>query len=132
MKKELVFVMSGAALVVAACANPPKDPHPGVETTSAGVVANKDVAPRITAARCEREKRCNHFGVDKKFKDEAGCRSEVGHDLEADFTAKECPHGVRTERLNTCLQKTREEECGDVSDKINRVAACRKSELCID
>ena len=131
MKNLMVLVVSGAAVMLA-CSNPPKDPSPGVETTGGRVVAKKDVVPRITEARCERAKRCNHFGVDKTYKDEAGCRSEVSHDLEADFAAKECPHGVRTERLNTCVTKTREEACGNVSDKINRVAACRKGELCID
>ena len=118
--------------MIMACSNSPKAPTPGVETTGAGVVANKDVVPRITEARCERAKRCNHFGVDKTYKDEAGCKSEISHDLEADFTAKECPHGVRTERLNTCVLKAREEACGNVADKINRIAACSKNELCID
>ncbi|HSO32029.1 MAG TPA: DUF6184 family natural product biosynthesis lipoprotein [Labilithrix sp.] len=130
--KNLILLVSGGAALMLACGNPPKEPNPGVETTSAGVVANKDVVPRIAQARCERAQRCNQFGVDKTYKDEAGCKSEVAHDLEADFTAKECPHGVRTERLNTCVLKTREEACGNVADKIIRVAACRKSELCID
>jgi len=131
MKNLIVLVSTGAALVLA-CTNPPKDPHPGAETSSAGVVANKDVVSRITEASCERAKRCNHFGVDKTYKDEAGCKSEVGHDLEGDFTPKECPHGVSTQRLETCVAKTRDEACGNVAAKINRVAACRKGELCID
>src|SRR3954447_10179009 len=102
MKNLAVLVSCGAALVLA-CSNPPKDPHPGVETTSAGVVANKDVVSRITEARCERARRCNHFGVDKTYKDEAGCKSEVALDFEPEFTAKECPHGVSPQRLNTCV-----------------------------
>jgi hypothetical protein len=130
--KNVIVIGLGCAALAIACGNEPKSPNPGVETTSAGVVANKDVVPRITEARCERAKRCGHFGTDKTYKDEAGCKSEISHDLEADFTAKECPHGVKTERLNTCVQKAREEECGNVADKINRVASCRKSELCID
>jgi len=130
--KNLILLVTGGAALMMACSNPPKEPNPGVSTTSAGVVANKDVVPRITEARCERAKRCGQLGTDKKYKDEAGCKSEIGHDLEADFTAKECPHGVKTERLNTCVQKSREEECGNVTDKINRVADCRQSQLCID
>lgn len=131
MKTFIAMVTTGAALVMA-CSNPPKEPNPGVQTTSAGVVANKDVVPRITEARCEHAKRCGQFGADKKYKDEAGCKSEISHDLEADFSAKECPHGVKTERLSTCVSKARGEECGNVADKLNRVADCRQSQLCID
>lgn len=132
MYKTALFIFTGAAIVVA-CNNAPKSPTPGVETTAGEVVSNKDVVTRITDARCEHANECHEFGTDKKFKDEAGCKSEVSHDIEPDFQAKECPHGVRTERLNTCLTKIKSEPCGlNVQDKIQKGDACRKGSLCID
>lgn len=132
ISKKLLCLASIAAVVIA-CGNAPKSPTPGVNTTSGEVVANHDVVTRITSARCEHANACHDFGTDKKYKDEAGCKSEVSHDLESDFQAKECPHGVRVERLNTCLAKIKDEPCGlNVGDKIAKGDSCRKGSLCID
>ena len=128
---QYIASVLGVAGLLAAC-SAPKAPVEGVTTTGAGVVANNDAARRITRARCEHAKECGDYGKDKKYADEAGCKSEVGHDLEGEFKPSSCPHGVREERLNTCVVKLKDEKCGNVSDKINVLAACRRGELCID
>ncbi|MDB4944080.1 MAG: hypothetical protein JWP97_3614 [Labilithrix sp.] len=131
MMKTILSLVGTAALVVAC--NSPKAPVEGVTTTGAGVVSNKDVTTRLTNAKCDHAKACNDFGTDKKFKDEAGCKSEVSHDYEDEFKAADCPHGVRKERLDTCLLKMKEEACGtNVSEKIQKHDACRRTALCID
>jgi hypothetical protein len=134
MKNTVLFVLSGSALTIAAiaCTTPPKEPHPGVETTSAGVVSNKDAIARITQSRCDRAQRCSNFGVGKDYADMAGCKSQVGHDVADEFRPRECPHGVREERLNTCVGVSASDSCGNVGDNIKRTADCRKSELCIE
>jgi hypothetical protein len=128
---KYVLSMLGVVGLVVACSSP-RAPVEGVTTTGAGVAANKDAALRITNARCEHAKECGDFGKDKKYADAAGCKSEVGHDLEGDFQPSSCPHGVREERLTTCVMKLKDEKCGNISDKINVLAACRRGELCID
>lgn len=130
--KTIACLAAGAFAVIACHSNQPKAPVEGVTTTGAGVVANHDAAMRLTNASCERAERCNRFGKDKDYADMAGCTSEVGHDNESDYRAEKCPHGVKEDRLVTCLNEIKNSACGNVGDKIRRAEACRTGELCID
>ena len=132
MKNQIVTMFAGAAVVVACNSNAPKAPVEGVTTTSGATVANNDAARRITNARCEHANKCNQFGKDKDYADEAGCKSEIGHDSESTYKASGCPHGIRQERLTTCLNEIKNEKCGNLGDKISRAEACRTGEICID
>jgi len=69
MKKEMLVLAAGAALVIA-CSNPPKAPVEGVATTTAGVIANEDAATRLAKAKCDYAKGCNNIGKDKDYGDE--------------------------------------------------------------
>jgi hypothetical protein len=131
MRMPVELFVAGAALLMA-CESSPKKPVEGVTTTGAGVVSNRDVVTRLAAARCEHARMCNEFGPDRDYADDAGCKSQISHDLEGDFRPSECPHGVREERLTSCLNEVKNEKCGDLSGKIRRVTSCRKSDLCIE
>jgi hypothetical protein len=131
MKNVIMFVMAGAALAVACNTNAPKAPVEGVSTTGAGVVSNDDTARRLTEAACDYAAKCNRFGKDKDYADEAGCKSEVSHKMESDYKPSDCPHGVKQERLASCINDFKNEACGNVPDKISRLEACRTGELCI-
>jgi hypothetical protein len=130
MKKAIV-ILAGLAMTAACNMNAPKAPVEGVTTTGAGVVSNADAAKRMTSARCEHAKTCNEFGKDKDYADEAGCKSEVSHKMASEYKPEDCPHGVREERLATCLNQLKNEKCGNIADKISRAEACRTGELCI-
>lgn len=130
MKNAMTFFAAGA-LLIAAC-NHETAPAKGVTTTGAGVVANDDAARRLTDATCARAQACNDFGKDKKYADEAACKREVHHDVQADLRPGECPRGIREEKFSNCLQEIKNEKCGNVIDNISRLATCRTASLCVD
>jgi hypothetical protein len=130
MTKEMLVLAAGAAVVIA-CTNPPKAPVQGVTTTSAGVVSNADSVQRLAQARCNHAKSCGQFGVGKDYADEAGCMSQISHELEGDYQPSNCPHGVREERLSSCVNAWNNQNCGNVAHSISRSETCRRGNLCI-
>ena len=130
MKNTIVFCAAVGVLAVAC--NHQSPPAEGVTTTGAGVVANEAAVTRLTSARCDRALACNEFGEKAKYKDDAACRRENHHDLEAELRASECPRGIRQEKLANCVEEIRNEKCGNILDKISRIATCRTGALCID
>ncbi len=132
MRSSIVFLAAAGVLVAVACNHENAPPAQAVTTTGAGVVGNEEAVRRLTGARCDRAKACNDLGTDKKYNDEAACKREVGHDLQADLRPGECPRGIKEEKLSNCLQEIQNEKCGNVVDKISRLATCRTGSLCID
>jgi hypothetical protein len=130
MKNAIVFCAT--ACVLALACNHESHPAEGVTTTGAGVVANDAAVMQLTNARCARAQACNEVGEKEKYKDDAACRRENQHDLEADLRAGECPRGIRQEKLANCVQEIRNEKCGNILDKVSRIATCRTGALCID
>ena len=130
MKNTIIFLATTAALVVAC--NHEDAPARSASTTGSFAVTNEDAVRRLTEARCERAKACNQLGEKEKYADEAACKRENHHDLEADYRVAECPGGIREQKLNNCLQEIQNEKCGNPFDKISRLATCRTGSLCID
>lgn len=130
MKNAIVLFATAGALVLAC--NHESPPAENVTTTGAGVVANDDAVKRLTDARCDRAKACNEIGDKQKYADDSACKRENQHDLQADLRAGECPRGIRQEKLANCVQEIRNEKCGNILDKISRLATCRTGSLCID
>lgn len=130
MKTTMIFFAT-AAVLVGAC-NHESAPSKGVTTTGAGVVANDEAIQRLTDASCDRAKACNKLGKDEKYADEAACKREVGHDMKADLRPGECPRGIRQEKLSNCLQEIQNDKCGNILDKVSRLATCRTGSLCVD
>ena len=132
MKNAIVFGATSLVLVLAC--NHESAPAQGVTTTTAGagVVANDDAVKRLTDARCDRAKACNEIGQKEKYPDDAACKRENQHDLQADLRPGECPRGIRQDKLANCVQEIRNEKCGNILDKVSRLATCRTGSLCID
>ena len=130
MKNTLIFFATAAALIVAC--NHESAPARSVTTTGAGVVGNDDAVSRLTEARCDRAKACNQLGEKEKYADDAACKREIHHDLQADLRPGECPGGIRQQKLSNCLEEIRNEKCGNPLDKVSRLATCRTGSLCID
>ena len=129
---KTAIVLGATSLVVILACNHESAPAQGVSTTGAGVVANDDAIKRLTDARCDRAKACNEIGAKEKYADESACKRENQHDLQADLRAGECPRGIRQEKLSNCVQEIHNEKCGNILDKVSRLATCRTGSLCID
>jgi hypothetical protein len=96
-----------------------------------GTVSNTSAIDRIVSARCAREAACNNIGTDKKFTTNDSCSREIRADMHEDLKASECPYGIDQKELNECLTEIRNENCNNPIEKIERVAACRTSDLCL-
>jgi hypothetical protein len=92
---------------------------------------NDAVIDRITAARCEREMVCNRVGSGKKWADDAACRSDLRPSTHEDLREAECKM-VLTDRVQSCIDAIRTENCDNVMEGTRHIEACRKDKLCKD
>lgn len=101
--------------------------------TGANVASlNTDTAVgRLVDARCAREMSCNSVGPDKKYASRDVCTQKMKGDMQMDLNASECPNGIGQEDLDRCVTAIRNESCNNPIEKIERLSACRTSELCM-
>jgi hypothetical protein len=85
----------------------------------------------ISAARCDRESRCNNIGPKGKYRSRAACVADLQRDKRDDINSDVCPGGVREKELTDCLAAIRDEDCGNPLDTIARLNACRTGNLCV-
>lgn len=137
MSSSIRSVLLLAVVALAACnrdrdrASPAATEHPGTTTvTGANVLANTTAVGRIVDARCARESSCNNIGHDKKYVTQEACGLKIKADMVNDLNAQECPNGIDQKELDECLAEIRAESCNNPIDTIERLATCRRSELC--
>jgi len=105
---------------------------PGTTTvTGANVVANDPAVLRVVNARCARELACNNVGADKKFASTDVCAQKLRADMKNDLNVQDCPRGIDQKELDECLSEIRNESCNNPIDKLERLAACSTSDLCL-
>jgi hypothetical protein len=117
----------------AACDHAGDQPTSTPMTTS-GVLAARPVSPQdvevITKERCDREERCSNVGVDRKYSTREVCVEQIRSDNMNSLTNANCPYGIDSAKLQTCLADIRGEACNAPFDTIGRLAACRQGALC--
>lgn len=84
----------------------------------------------IAMARCDREEKCQNLGTDRKFASREACLTEIQEDLSDDLKLSECPGGIVQKELDECLAEIRSEDCKNPIDKLERLAACRTTDMC--
>jgi hypothetical protein len=89
-----------------------------------------DVVAKITAARCAREQTCGNLGPDKTHASLEACERAIGNDWREELNAYECPGGIVTKEFDECLAEIKNEDCGAPFDKLERIVACRSSDMC--
>ena len=102
-----------------------------VTGANVGAVSNENAIDRIVAARCARESACNNVGADKRFTTRDACSVKLKADMRDDLNAKDCPRGIDQKELNECLTEIQTESCSNPIEMIERLAACRTSDLCL-
>jgi hypothetical protein len=93
-----------------------------VETASAVV--------RLATARCDREAECRNVGTGREFGNRDECVNEIGHYVVAALPSEECPGGVDSDALSTCLRDVQAEPCGDGKGAVDRLSSCSRDHLC--
>lgn len=84
----------------------------------------------IAQSRCDRERRCNNVGADRKYASDADCLIKIRDEWRQDLGARECQGGVNQHQLDECLTKIRDEDCGNPFDTLSRVSECTQSQIC--
>jgi len=96
-------------------------------TATAG---NESAVTSITLARCDREARCDNVGNGKKYDSPSDCVTKTRAEWRDDLNARECPAGVSSPQLASCVKQIKEESCGNPVEKLESVLACRTVDLC--
>ena len=95
-------------------------------------LSNYAAIDQLASARCERETRCNNVGAGKRWASRDACVADLQRDTRDDLSAGECPAGVDRAELNECLAEIRNNNCNDPLDTLERVVACRSSDMCLN
>ena len=97
-----------------------------------GAMSSDAAVDRIVSARCARESACEKTtGSDRRLTDPAICKQRLGERVGMDLRPNDCPRGVDSAALATCLQSISGESCSNPAETIQRLAACRTHELCL-
>ncbi|MDO9022554.1 MAG: DUF6184 family natural product biosynthesis lipoprotein [Deltaproteobacteria bacterium] len=128
--REAAHGASGAIESTAESARRATAPTPTPIASGAVTTAFNEAVDRIAAARCEREQRCEHVGQGRRFDSEGACRSSVRASFADDLNPTECRVGIDQGELRECLEEVRNESCGNPIDTLERVVACRTTDLC--
>lgn len=103
---------------------------PAAVNSGAATTAFNDALDGIASARCEREQRCNNVGSGKRYESLGACRAAVRASFADDLNPSDCRAGIDRGGLRECLREVRSESCGNPVDTLERVVACRTSDLC--
>ena len=107
---------------------PTNEPSTNEATATKGLAP--EVVAKITAARCAREQKCGNIGAGKDYASAAACETEIGKEWREELNAYECPGGIVTKEFEECLAEIRTEDCASPFDTLERVVACRSSDMC--
>ncbi|WP_438040847.1 DUF6184 family natural product biosynthesis lipoprotein [Sorangium sp. So ce128] len=128
-----LLLAAGVPLLVAACKREERalgtTPPPGAPQVEPGVTTVSAV-DSIVAARCDREARCNNIGADREYASQEACATRIRAEWRDDLNFAECPGGIDSKELTECLQEIRNDDCNNPFDTLDRIVACRSSDLC--
>lgn len=114
----------------AEASRPVDAPRPSDAVPASATSGNESAVSSITQARCDREARCSNVGSGKKYDSVSDCVTKTRADWRDDLNARECPQGVSSPQLATCVKQIKEESCGNPVEKLESVLACRTVDLC--
>jgi hypothetical protein len=109
----------------------PSPSEPGITTiTGASLVQNATAVSRIADVRCSRELACSRIGVGEKYSSHDSCVHDIRRSMQDDLDANDCPRGIVQKELDECLAAIKAESCNNPIERIERLTACRTSDLC--
>jgi hypothetical protein len=100
-----------------------------VQTTApVGYVA---ATGNITGARCDRQITCNQVGASRRFESRKVCTDEEGTRTQSELGAGECPNGVDSAKLQSCLRKISTMDCSKLIASLQSIDECKAAALCL-
>ncbi len=124
----LAIPIACAVNVVACSQNPPPQQPSGVASTQP--LDTDTAAWRLAAAECKHASACNDIGGNRSYATTDACMAKNRGDAQNNLRAANCPRGVDSARLESCLSSVASEACSGIGSGFNRFMACRTSEVC--
>jgi hypothetical protein len=106
------------------------DTEPALMPAAGTTPAAQSAIENIAAARCNTEQSCNRVGPARKYASYDHCLSVMrsqGYDSLGD-----CRLGIDQKDLRECLSSIQNQGCNNPIDSLERMAACRAGDLCVD
>jgi hypothetical protein len=123
--------LAALAVVAAACGHEYSEAD---TTTTTAATQNAPASQRaidaITAARCQREARCDNIGANRHYVNRTGCMTQLRGEEMNQLTTSACPNGIDNAQLDRCLADIRGEHCENALDTIERISTCSTGALC--
>ena len=123
----LALVIPVSAIAACSSSAPPANTA-GV--TSKQQTDTQDAVWRLAGAKCKHAAACNEVGGNRNYASTDACMSENRGKLQDDLRASNCPHGVNSDRLQSCLSEIESEACSGIGSGFNRSMACKSGQLC--
>lgn len=120
-----------ALVTLAGCGKKP-DYEPQLTPAARTAEPNERSIAAIASERCDREERCNTIGPDGRYESYEACFRKLNDAAYDSLGPGQCRSGFDQAELAECLQAIRAEDCNSPLDTLERVAACRSAELCLE
>jgi hypothetical protein len=130
MARLVSLACAAGSLIALSCTT--YETEPRLSAASGVTTPNARTVDRITAARCAREEHCNNVAVGRKYETLDACQREMRDSAYEALSPERCPAAIDPAQVNDCLAAIEDEQCGQVIDTIERVAACHPDSLCPD
>jgi hypothetical protein len=102
-----------------------------VMTPASGTASSVERASEdVTAARCDREARCDHVGPEEDFTSREDCMRSLWSDTYSALSA--CDSGIERQPLQQCIAAIGSDDCKNVLGRLDGYPACKLVELCAD
>lgn len=84
----------------------------------------------LATARCDLEERCGHVGPQRDHASRDACVTRFRAEHRKELNAWKCRGGINQKELAECVTEIRNNDCGAPIDTLERIVACRSSDLC--
>lgn len=91
---------------------------------------NSTLVETLSAARCQRELRCERVGTDKEHASLTACREQIALSWREELNRYACDGEVDREALGACMQDIQQVECGKPFETLKPIASCKLTALC--
>jgi hypothetical protein len=108
----------------------PEQARPG--PADQGASSHQSEVSKLTSARCDHEKKCNHIGQGqgRKFATEDACKNELQAQGLGESYKRQCPASIDSGRLKACVSAIDNAACTNGTEPLTRFNACSVESLC--
>jgi hypothetical protein len=103
-----------------------------VEVTAAAIATKGHPAlvEMLSAARCQRELRCERVGADKEHASLTACRASIATAWTNELNRYRCEGEIDREAISVCMQQIQKVDCAKPFESLKPLATCKLATLC--